>query len=64
MKREKFFIDGKLTGTLGENSKKKQENIPSFEQEFGEEFEPIQQMWRVNPADEDDYKGSIGYKDS
>lgn len=29
-----------------------------------QKFDPIQQTWRVNPADEKDYDGTIGYKDS
>jgi hypothetical protein len=39
-------------------------NSASTKNEFGKGFDAIQQTWSVNPADEEDYKGRIGYKDS
>lgn len=48
-----ILIEGRLTGTIDEEAG----------QAFGK-FDPIQQTWRVNPVDEADYQGTIGYKDA
>lgn len=58
MRKNEVIYAGPLTGTLAEAKEK------GFSEEFGEEFDPIQQMWRVNPVDEADYDGTIGYKDA
>lgn len=61
--KNEIIIDGELTGTIAE-AKSRKRNQGNFEVEFGEEFEPIQQNWRVNPADEADYTHKFGYKDA
>ncbi|MCA1031537.1 hypothetical protein LCL95_10925 [Bacillus timonensis] len=63
MSKEKIVYTGPLTGTIGE-AKQLLSNNQDFSSEFGEEFDPIQQMWRINPVDEADYDGTVGYKDS
>ncbi|MFT4415343.1 hypothetical protein ACLM5H_15895 [Fredinandcohnia humi] len=62
LKKGKIMYTGPLTGTLQE-AKEEHERGNRIE-EFAEEFEPIQTMWAVNPIDEAEYDGTIGYKDS
>lgn len=66
MRKNEVMYDGELTGTLSEAKAKraKLEKMTNHNEEFGEEFDPIQQMWRVNPAEEADYKGTKGFKDA
>jgi hypothetical protein len=66
MRKNEVILNGKLTGTIGENDTGKKINAlrNEWSEEFGEEFEAIQQTWRVNPANEDQYDGSEGYKDA
>jgi hypothetical protein len=66
MRKNEVIVNGKLTGTIGEKETSKEVNALTneFKEEFGEEVDAIQQIWRVNPADEEEYDGSRGYKDS
>lgn len=64
MRKNEIIYNGELTGTVSEAREKHQQNNPNQTVEFAEEFAPIQQVWRINPADEEDYKGTIGYKDA
>ncbi|TLS35718.1 hypothetical protein [Pseudalkalibacillus caeni] len=69
MRKNEVIYNGELTGTIGEkngftDAKNQFASKEQFIEEFGEEFAPIQQTWRVNPADEEDYKGTLGYKDA
>lgn len=57
MRENEVIYDGPITGTIGEANPKNKDG-------FGTEFDAIQQMWRVNPVDEADYYGTIGYKDA
>jgi hypothetical protein len=65
MMENEIIYTGPVTGTLGEEVvfKRKGKN-GNVREEFGVEFEPIQQNYRINPADESDYKGITGYKDA
>lgn len=64
MRKNEIIYNGELTGTISEAKERHKQKNPNQLEEFSEEFAPIQQMWRINPADEEDYKGTIGYKDS
>jgi hypothetical protein len=66
MRKNEVILNGRLTGTIGEKDtgKKGAAFNNEWTEEFGEEFDAIQQTWRVNPADEEEYDGSEGYKDS
>jgi hypothetical protein len=59
LEKDKVSYNGKLTGTIDQNGL-----TPSTEDEFGASLDGIQQVFRVNPADEEDYQGTIGYKDA
>lgn len=60
MRKNEIMIDGELTGTISEAKNR----MRKTDTEFGQEFDAIQQTWRVNPVDEADYDGTIGYKDA
>ena len=62
MRKNEVLLNGPLTGTLTEA--KEQLKTQGHIEEIGEEFDAIQQTWRVNPVDEADYDGTIGYKDA
>jgi hypothetical protein len=64
MRKNEVIYKGELTGTISEAKERSRRNKPRFEEEFAEEFDPIQQTWRVNPVEEENYNGTIGYKDS
>jgi hypothetical protein len=55
-KKNDGFIKEPLTRTITEED---EQNGKGFEI-----FEPLEQMWRVNPADEKDDRGTVGYKDA
>lgn len=59
VKKDKIEYTGPLTGTLSEAKEKM-----NFSEEISQEFEPIQQMWSVNPVDESVFDGTLGYKDN
>ncbi|WP_102347153.1 hypothetical protein [Bacillus sp. Marseille-P3661] len=66
MRKEEAILNGKLTGTIDEKSKTKQVGSQLIADEyngFGEGLEAIQQTWSVNPVDEEEYDGTIGYKE-
>ncbi|MFS0863979.1 hypothetical protein [Fredinandcohnia sp. 179-A 10B2 NHS] len=62
MKKDEIMYTGPVTGTLQEA--KEQNEKGRYKEEFGEEFEPIQTMWAVNPVEEVEYDGTVGYKDN
>lgn len=55
LKKNEIIYTGPLTGTISE---------ANGNEEFGEEFEPLSQVWGVNPVDETEYDGTLGYKDN
>lgn len=59
LEKDKVSYNGELTGTIDQN-----EPSQSSVNDFGASLDGIQQTFRVNPADEEDYKGTIGYKDA
>ena len=61
MKKQKITYTGPLTGTIGEANEVLNDTKT---EELGSEFEPIQQVWLVDPVDTIEYDGVIGYKDS
>ncbi len=61
MQKKDVIYTAPLTGTISEAKESKNHNTNL---EFGEEFSPIQEMWEVNPVEEVEYDGTIGYKDS
>lgn len=63
MRKNEVIYTGPLTGTIGE-AKEQMKGKTNLNEEFGEEFDAIQQTYRINPADEADYKGKMGFKDA
>ena len=53
MRKNEILYEHPLAGTIDEEIN---ESFASFD--------AIAQTWRVHPADEADYKGTIGYKDA
>ena len=64
MKDNQYIYTGPLTGTISETTEQKSQSQQQKQNLFGENFEPIQQMWEVNPVDEVEYDGPIGYKEN
>ena len=64
MKDNQYIYTGPLTGTISETNEQKSQSQQQKQNLFGENFEPIQQMWEVNPVDEVEYDGTIGYKEN
>lgn len=60
LEKEKVSYNGELTGTIDQN----ETTQSATADDFGASLDGIQQVFRVNPADEEDYKGTIGYKDA
>jgi len=63
MKDNQYIYTGPLTGTIGEASEQKGKSQNKDHGLFGENFEPIQQMWEVDPI-EVEYDGTNGYKEN
>lgn len=65
MRKNEVIYDGKLTGTISEQkdqNKKQPANVE--DNDLDHTLKPIQQSWEVNPVDEENYDGTIGYKNS